>query len=146
MFKQPQIKKYISDQSVILPKWGNHFCKRTALSLLYFLNYTYSYIWPSRKFWATVSSCGMKMDVYSPKIVVLYYLQLLTKQLGNSSLLLTSSQIRQSLIITLGCLDDGTNESSNKSPSIIFFYTFYRLRALKTLFIFVILQKSEKID
>ena len=38
--------------------------------------------------------------------------------------------------ITLGCLDDGTNKSSTKSdvPSIIFFYTFYRLRALNTLY------------
>ena len=38
--------------------------------------------------------------------------------------------------ITLSCLDDGTNKSSTNSdiPSIIFFYTFYKLRALKTLY------------
>ena len=35
---------------------------------------------------------------------------------------------------TLGRLDNGTNESLTKSPSVIFFYTFYRFRALKTLY------------
>ena len=36
--------------------------------------------------------------------------------------------------ITLGCLNDGTNKSSTKRLmfQVIFFYTFYRLRALKT--------------
>ena len=40
--------------------------------------------------------------------------------------------------ITLGCLDDGTNESSTKSLmfQVLFFYTFYRLRALKTLYFY----------
>ena len=38
--------------------------------------------------------------------------------------------------ITLGCLDDGTNESSTKNLMFqeFFLYTFYRLRALKTLY------------
>ena len=42
--------------------------------------------------------------------------------------------------ITLGCLDDGTNESLTKSlmfqVCIFFFYTFYRLKALKTLYFY----------
>ena len=40
---------------------------------------------------------------------------------------------------TLGCLDDGTNQSSTKSlmfQVLFFFYTFYRLRALKTLYFY----------
>ena len=39
--------------------------------------------------------------------------------------------------ITLGCLDDGTNESSTKSlifQALFSFYTFYWLRTLKTLY------------
>ena len=40
--------------------------------------------------------------------------------------------------ITLGCLDDGTNESSTKSLmlKVLFFYIFCRLRALKTLYFY----------
>ena len=38
----------------MIHSWGNHFSKRTPWSLLYFLNYAYSDIWSSRKFWATV--------------------------------------------------------------------------------------------
>ena len=45
--------------------------------------------------------------------------------------------------ITLGCLDDGTNESSTKSLmfQVLFFYTFYRLRALKTLYFYNFIKK-----
>ena len=49
--------------------------------------------------------------------------------------------------ITLGCLDDGTNKSSTKSLmfQILFFYTFYRLRALKTFYLYFcnFIKKSE---
>ena len=47
--------------------------------------------------------------------------------------------------ITLGCLDDGTNESSTKSLmfQLLFFYTFYRLRAPKTLYFYNFIKKLE---
>ena len=52
--------------------------------------------------------------------------------------------------ITLGCLDDGTNESSTKSVifQVLFFYTFYRLRALKTVYFYFcnFIKKSKKIN
>ena len=52
--------------------------------------------------------------------------------------------------ITLGCLDDGTNESSTKSLmfQVLFFYTFYRLRALKTLYFYFcnFIKKNKKIN
>ena len=47
----------------------------------------------------------------------------------------------------LGCLDDGTNESLTKSLmfQVLFFYTFYRLRALKILYFYFcnLIKKSE---
>ena len=47
--------------------------------------------------------------------------------------------------ITLGCLDDGTNKSSTKSLmfQLLFFYTFYRLRAPKTLYFYNFIKKLE---
>ena len=50
---------------------------------------------------------------------------------------------------TLGCLDDGTNKSQIKSLmfQVSFFYTFYRLRKLKTLYsYFCNFVKSRKIN
>ena len=51
--------------------------------------------------------------------------------------------------ITLGCLDNGTNESSIKSLifQLLFFYTFYRLQALKTLYFYLcnFIKKNKKI-
>ena len=49
--------------------------------------------------------------------------------------------------ITLGCLDDETNESL-PVPSIIFSYTFFRLRALKTLYFYFcnFIRKIKKIN
>ena len=39
---------------MILPwPWGDHFGKRTALSLIYFLNYAYLEIWPSALFFSS---------------------------------------------------------------------------------------------
>ena len=61
-----------------------------------------------------------------------------------------SLEIRQSTIYyAMGCLDDGTNESSTKSLmfQVFIFYTFYRLRALKTLyFYFCNFIKNKKIN
>ena len=40
----------------IFPSWENHFGKRTAWSLIYFMNYDYFDISPIRKFWESVSN------------------------------------------------------------------------------------------
>ena len=39
----------------MMPPRGYHYDKRTTLSMLYFLNYAYFYIWSSRKFCLSVS-------------------------------------------------------------------------------------------
>ena len=39
----------------MIPWWENHFGKRTAWSLIYFLNYAYFDMEPIRKFWETPS-------------------------------------------------------------------------------------------
>ena len=41
----------------MIPPWQNHFGKRTALSLIYFLNYAYLEIGPSLLFFYSPSSC-----------------------------------------------------------------------------------------
>ena len=43
-----------SSKSIFSP-WENHFGKRTALSLIYFLNYAYLKIWPSVLFFSSPS-------------------------------------------------------------------------------------------
>ena len=40
----------------MMPPLGDHFDKRTTLSVLYFLHYAYFYIWSIRKFCRSVSS------------------------------------------------------------------------------------------
>ena len=39
----------------MIPPWDNHFGKRTAWSLIYFLNYAYLEIWPSVLFFCSPS-------------------------------------------------------------------------------------------
>ena len=52
--------------------------------------------------------------------------------------------------ITLGCLDNGTNQSSSKSLmfQVLVFHTFYRLRVLKTLYFyfFNFIENKKKIE
>ena len=50
--------------------------------------------------------------------------------------------------ITLGCLDNGTNELLTKSliVQVSFFYTFYRLRAPKTLYFYNFIKNMAQID
>ena len=47
---------------------------------------------------------------------------------------------------TLGCLEDGANKLSTKSPMfhVLFFLTFYKLRALKTLYFCNFINKMRK--
>ena len=40
----------------MIPLWVHHFDRRRGCSLLYFLNYAYNDIYPSLKFWWSVSS------------------------------------------------------------------------------------------
>jgi hypothetical protein len=48
----------------IIPSWDNHFGKRTAWSLIYFLNYAYLEIWPSVLFFVHPLVVWMKVENY----------------------------------------------------------------------------------
>ena len=43
----------------MIPLWHNYFGKRTAWSLIYFLNYAYFEIWPSAMFFVHPLSCNI---------------------------------------------------------------------------------------
>ena len=52
----------------MMPPRGDHYDKRTTLSMLYFLNYAYFYIWSSRKFCLSVS----KMTSSKKNMLILF--------------------------------------------------------------------------
>ena len=52
----------------MMPPLGDHFDKRTALSVLYFLHYAYFHIWSIRKFSRSVSTMNSQKVIWLEKL------------------------------------------------------------------------------
>ena len=56
----------------MIHSWKNLFGKWTAWSLFYFVNYAYVDIYPSRKFWATVSRFKLGFGKYAAGQILIF--------------------------------------------------------------------------
>ena len=54
----------------MIPSWENHFGKRTAWSLIHFLNYAYFDMQLIRKFWETPSTTALGILIFVTDVII----------------------------------------------------------------------------